>query len=705
MKKTLLFVLMLAMAATLICAVNYRKTNLTDKEKVILNTLLQVMQYMHFHPQELDDEFSKKSFDFYLDDLDGMKLFFTQAEVSQLKQYELKIDDLAKEYNLEFVDLSDQLAETAIARSRKFYEELIAQPFNLKKVEVLEMDNDKRTYATDEAALKTYWRKTLKYQIISKVDSKLEDQEKNEALKEKKTLDEIIKKAQKETKQLFDDWFDRMDELRRSDRFESYLNAMTHSFDPHSDYFSPKGKEDFDLTMGGRLEGIGARLGTKDDYAEVASIVPGGPAWKGKELEVGDLITKVTQKGAEPVDILGMRLDDVISLIRGKKGTVVILTVKKKDGTIKDVEIERDEVIIDVAYARSIILDLDDRVSNIGYIKLPMFYSSFDGGKSCAEDIAKEIDKLKAQNINGIILDLRYNGGGSLQDVVKMSGLFIEKGPIVQVKSRSRKPLVLEDEEGSVAYDGPLIVLVNTFSASASEILAAALQDYQRAVIVGSNSTFGKGTVQGFYDLDRVPSADPKFKPLGQVKLTIQKFYRINGGSNQLKGVIPDIILPDQFAFLEAGEKEEENALKWSQIQPISFGQNAYQLPDLAQLKAKSSVRVQQNPSFSLILDNAKLLKENEEETVYPLALKDFRDLMDQREAETQRFSKIMDAPVAGLNIKELQADMAFINADSSRIARHEDWLKQVKKDIYIEESLLIMRDMLGARSKVVKRN
>ena len=505
MKNTLLFTLILAVAASLICAVNYKKSNLTEKEKVILNTLLQVMQYMHFNPQELDDEFSKKSFDFYLDDLDGMKLFFTQQEVRQLKQYELEIDDQAKENNLEFFDLSNQLAEKAIERSHQFYKELIAQPFDLEKIEDFETDSDKRTYAADEAALKEHWRKTLKYQIVSKVDSKLEDQEKNKDLKEKKSLDEIIKKSQKETKQLFDDWFDRMDELRRSDRFESYLNTMTHSFDPHSAYFSPKEKEDFDLRMSGKLEGIGARLGSKDDYAEVASIVPGGPAWKGKELEVGDLITKVTQKGEDPVDILGMRLDDAVSLIRGKKGTVVILTVKKKDGTIKDIEIERDEVIIDVAYARSVILDLSEQVSDIGYIKLPMFYSSFDGGKSCAEDIAKEITKLKAQKVNGIILDLRYNSGGSLQDVVQMSGLFIEKGPIVQIKSRGRKPLILEDEDADVTYDGPLIIMVNTFSASASEILAAAMQDYKRAVIVGSNSTFGKGTVQGFYDLDRVP--------------------------------------------------------------------------------------------------------------------------------------------------------------------------------------------------------
>lgn len=673
-----------------------------DKEKLVLETLLAVMDQVHFKPQDLNDDFSKKAFKQYLDDIDGTKWFFTQEEVDQLKQYELKIDDEANAGTLDFFDLSITLLDQAIARSERIYNEYVDYDFDFDKKETLELDSDKKPFPKDEAEQKEYWRKYLKYQIVSKIDGKLEGQEKAE---DKKTTAELIVESQKETKELYDGIFETINEMRRSDRFEAYLNAFANLYDPHSVYFSPKGKQDFDIRMGGKLEGIGARLSADGDYVKIASIVPGGPAWQGKKLEVDDVIYRITQGDKEGEDIKGMRIDDVVSRVRGKKGTIVILTVKKKDGNMQDIKIERDEIILDVAKARSAIMDVEDKVNNIGFIRLPAFYSSFDGGEgnSCAIDVAEEIEKLKKENVNGIILDLRYNGGGSLPDVIDMSGLFIEEGPIVQVKSRRRAAQVYNDEDASVLYDGPLIVMVNAHSASASEILAAALQDYDRAVIVGSESTFGKGTVQGFFDLDRALPGNSDLKPLGQVKLTFQKFYRVNGGSNQLKGVIPDIVLPDQFSYIKTGEKEETNALEWSEIDAVKHSQAVYKMPDIAQLKAKSGARVQNNEVFRLINEDAKRLKDNQDKSAYPIDLAGFSKVIDDRKAESKKYTDILDKDIPEVKIRNMEADIAEMATDSAKIGRNEDWLKQMQKDVYVEECLLIMKDMIQSGTNYVE--
>ena len=413
-------------------------------------------------------------------------------------------------------------------------------------------------------------------------------------------------------------------------------------FDPHSGYYEPKDKENFDIGMSGTLEGIGARLQTEGDYTKVVSIVPGGPAWKGKDLEENDLIMKVTQEDDEEgVDVTGFRLDDVVKMIRGKKGTKVKLSVKKVDGSIEDIIIVRDVVIIEESYAKSAILNFPDKIQNIGYIKLPRFYADFSrrGGPSCSKDIAKELEKLQAQNVNGVILDLRNNGGGSLRDVVKMSGLFIEEGPIVQVKSRSRRPEVLEDVDPRVQYRGPLVVMVNSFSASASEILAAALQDYNRAIIVGSNSTFGKGTVQRFFDLDRAIRGNSEVKPLGEIKMTIQKFYRVNGGSTQLKGVTPDIILPDRYHYFKTGEKDHDFAMEWTEIAPVMYSQNVTRVNDeLNGLRRASEVRVKNSDAFQLVLENAKRLKKQSDETNYTLNFEAHMSQKLQREKESDKY-------------------------------------------------------------------
>jgi carboxyl-terminal processing protease len=475
---------------------------------------------------------------------------------------------------------------------------------------------------------------------------------------------------------------------------------MTNIYDPHTDYFNPKEKEDFNINMSGRLEGIGARLQTDGDYTRVVSIVPGGPAWKQKELQVDDLIIKVKQEDEEePVNVTGMHIDDVVSLIRGKKGTVVTLTVKKVDGSITQISIERDEVILDEGFVRSLIVEDEGTDQKIGYIQLPRFYADFENpkGRSCAEDVKKELEKLKKHKVDGIIFDLRNNSGGSLNDVVEMSGLFIETGPIVQVKSRSSEPQVLEDKDASVVWDGPLLVMVNAYSASASEILAAALQDYERAIIVGGTSTFGKGTVQRFFDLDRVIRDNTEAKPLGELKFTIQKFYRINGGSTQLRGVYPDITLPDNFSLIETGEKQMEHPLQWTEIDALDYTQDITNLPDIELLRRESEKRIQSDSIFAKVEAYAVRMKELRDDSTYPLQIEQYRAEIEARDAESESYKSLFNK-IEDMSITNLPEDLDYIQSDSSRIARNDAWVASVHKDIYIDESMEILYDMSHPR-------
>ncbi len=689
----------------------YPKVDIKEKEGLILYATMSYLDQVHFKTMRIDDTFSKNVFDNYISYIDPGKRYLTQKDLLEMEVYKTDLDDQATERTFEFFDLSMIVIEKAVRKAKGIFVNVIDDEFDFTKDEFIEMDIEKRTYAADDAELKDHWRKMIKYDILTRLNRKMEDQDEMKngvsendgegsdmKKEEPKTYDQLLKESREKTKETFEEMFDRLEKLRRSDRFEAYLNAITHIYDPHSDYFNPKEKQDFDIRMGGKLEGIGARLSTDGDYTKVVSIVAGGPAWKGKDLEVNDLIVAVTQEGEETMDITGMRLDDVVQQIRGKKGTIVVLSVKKKDGSIVDITIERDVVQIEETFAKSLILNHKDVIENVGYIKLPKFYSSFEkeDGNSCSVDVANEIEKLKAQNVSGIILDLRNNGGGSLNDVVDMSGLFIESGPIVQVKSRLKEPRIYEDPDPSAKYDGPLIVMVNAFSASASEILAAALQDYDRAIIVGGNSTFGKGTVQRFFDLDRAIRGNDQLKPLGQVKMTMQKFFRIDGGSTQLKGVVPDIILPDNFQFIETGEKEYDDAMEWSEIEPVSFDQDVFVVNKKQSLVQKSNRRVLANKSFNLVSENAKRLKENRDMTQIPLNLNDFDAMYDKREEEADKYEDLLDVKIEGLVASNLNVDLKKIQIDDASIETNEDWLESIQSDIYIDETLKIMRDLVS---------
>jgi carboxyl-terminal processing protease len=681
-----------------------------EKEAMIVQTLISGLANLHYKPKTIDDKFSKDVYKLYLTRLDNAKRFFTQSDIDQLKKYETLIDDQTNNASYDFFDLSMQLLEKQLNATQTYYRDILAKPMEFSKDESIEMDGEKRDYAKNESDLKEYWHKILKYEVLNRIVDKETAQEKEEKdengnIKPKKSYEELEADARKDVLKTYDDWYKRMFKAKRMDRLSDYLNCITNVYDPHTGYYEPKDKEKFDQDMAGKFEGIGARLMQDGEYVKVNEIIPGGPAWKQKELEVGDVIMKVAQGAAEPVDIAGMDMDDAIKMIKGKKDTEVRLTVKKKsDGKTKVIIIIRDEVVIEETFAKSLILNTKDGKDKIGYIKLPRFYADFENanGSSCARDVANEVEKLKKEGVNGLIIDLRNNGGGSLRDVVQMSGLFIKDGPIVQVKSREDRPEVLRDYDKNIQYDAPLVILVNQGSASASEIMAAALQDYGRAVVVGAKGTYGKGTVQRFFDLDRSISGHQDIKPLGEVKLTIQNFYRINGGSTQLRGVTPDIILPDNYNYLKVGEQENEYPLDWSEISPASY-EKVGSIKDIGKLRSMSESRVKKNPTFTKIEENAKRLKKRRELTKYPLEYKKYKKFDEDLTLEAKKYEDMLKE-IAEMDIDNPSTDKAKIQSDSVYVARNQDWFKNVKKDIQLYETLNIMYDMIRQNGEMTHK-
>jgi carboxyl-terminal processing protease len=693
-------------AVAILFGAYYPNMDSQQKESVLINTILTSLQRFHFQPVPIDDDFSEKLYDLYLERIDGGKRFLVKEDVNELMKFRHQLDDEAMQGSFTFFDKAQEKLDAGVLKTQKYYREILAKPFDFSINEKVETDGDKKEFAASEKELKEQWRLMLKYEVLRRLNSKLEEQEKGEDEElAGKSFEELEEMTREDVLKVYDDWYDRLAKLKRQDRMSDYLNTITNVYDPHTNYFEPIEKENFDIGMSGKLEGIGARLQTDGDYTKVSSIVPGGPAWKGKDLEENDVIMKVAQGEEEPVDITGMQINEVVSLIRGPKDTEVKLTVKKVDGLIKTITIVRDVVILEEGFAKSLIIesDLGDKV---GYIKLPRFYADFEdaSGRFCSDDIEKELSKLDGESVDGVILDLRNNGGGSLRDVVKMAGFFIEEGPIVQVKSRGRKPEVLTDNDPGVKYDGPLVVMVNDFSASASEILAAALQDYNRAVIVGTNSTFGKGTVQRFFDLDRAIIGNNEVKPLGSIKLTMQKFYRVDGGSTQLKGVVPDVILPGSYKYLETGEKENDYPLEWTEIPAVAYEQDVYAVNGLDRIVANSKERVAQNEVFQKVESNAVRLKEQREMSTYPLVLEEFQSWNKKMEEEAKSYSD-MFKPIDAMKIRNLEVDKTSIEAEESKKARNDEWLKDVQKDVTLYETLNILHDLISNSVADVRKN
>ncbi|OWY24204.1 tail-specific protease [Sphingobacteriales bacterium UPWRP_1] len=672
---------------------------LPEKGEAILRVMMQDLASEHYEPLPINNEFSERVYNLYLDDLDPTKRFLLQSDVAELEKYKTKIDNQILDVSFEFLNLSVKIIDARVAEAKTYYTQILEQPFDFTKDESMELDPKKLGYVPTKEALKTRWYQSLKYQTMVRLADMMEEQEKalekGDKTYKTKTIEEMEAEARQKVLKTQDSWFNRMAKITPDDRLAAYLNSITSAYDPHSNYFPPKAKEDFDISLSGRLEGIGATLQEKDGYIKVISIVPGSPSARQGELQVDDVILKVAQGADEPVDVVDMRLDDAVQLIRGKKGTEVRLTIKKVDGTVKVISIIRDVVMIEEGYAKSALVKDTQLATTTGYINLPKFYADFNhqDGRNCADDVAKEISKLKAEGVNGIILDLRDNGGGSLRDVVDMAGLFVDNGPIVQVKSRDEVPYVYEDRDPQTHYNGPLVILVNQFSASASEIMAAAMQDYGRAVIVGSKATYGKGTVQRFTNLDALV-ADNALRPMGSLKLTIQKFYRINGHTTQLNGVIPDIMLPDKYAQIEVGEKEQQYAMPFDQIAAAKYKPWQSSNPfNIEKIKSQSHQRIDNNPTFQLIEQQAAYLKEQRDNTTETLNLAKYRAEQKQNEAQNKKFNDITGA-IPELAAQSLQSDISEMAGDTAKLARAKDFTAKLSKDVYLLEAVSIINDM-----------
>ena len=669
-----------------------------QKDKLLLELLTMVLERGHYSPVAIDDAFSKKVYAKYLDNIDPTKRFFLQSDIEEFSKYETKIDDMIKNKDLTFFNLTNSRLLQRMQECRAIYDDVLSSPFDFNANENINVDYEKLPYAKNKKELVDRWRKQLKLQALSSITDKqkLEDDKKEKDAKYVvKSFETIEKEVRESSLKSLNEYFDFIQkELTRNDWFSIYLNAIVERFDPHTFYFSPEDKEKFDVSMSGTFEGIGARLQKKNDAVEISELISGGPAWKGKELEAGDLILKVGQGKDEPIDVAGMRLDDVVKKIKGPKGTEVRLTVKKVDGTIKVISIIRDEVETEETFAKSSVVEKDGK--RFGVIYLPKFYISFENkeNRDAYKDVAAEIERLKAQNIDGIVMDLRDNGGGSLETVVKMVGLFIPEGPVVQVKAPGRSPEILPDPDKKVQYDGPLVVMINNFSASASEIFAAAIQDYKRGIVLGSKHSYGKGTVQNVIDLNQFIRGN-SYGDLGALKTTIQKFYRINGGSTQREGVLSDIIFPDRYTYLDMGERDEESALPWDKIAPAKYEP----LPiNYDQIIANSKKRIASNNYFNLIDENAKWIFERKDENTFSLNLNQFKKEMALSDAKIKKFKAISDYNNK-LKFNSLPNEIALFEKDSLLKQKRERWHEDLQKDLYIEETLNVIAEIRASQN------
>ena len=676
------------------------------KYQKILRNVGIVLEQGHYNPKKIDDKFSQEVLKKFEDDLDPDKYIFLQGDIDAFKKYENRIDDEIHGAPLEsFYAITDVYLKR-IDEVSDSYKEILKKPFDFNRDESLQTDGDKRNYPTSIAERNEYGRKRLKYLVLVRYVDLQEERDanikKDSAYKPDSTLQrEAIGIVSKQ----MDRYFETLKKHNTSDElFSTFVNDITGAMDPHTTYFAPVDKRSFDEMLSGTFYGIGAQLQEKDGKITIASLITGMPAWKSNQITPGDEIIKVAQGAAAPVDVTGYAVEDAVKLIRGeKRGSEVRLTLKKADGTVKVVSILRDKISLDDTFARSAVINNNGH--KIGYIYLPEFYANFDdpSARRSATDVAKEVVKLKAAHVEGIVIDLRGNGGGSLTDVVDMVGLFIKGGPVVQVKGRDGAPSVLDDKDKDVLYTGPLAVMVDELSASASEIFAAAIQDYHRGIIIGS-STYGKGTVQRNVSLDP-QSENPFFtqpdEGLGDVKLTFRKFYRINGGATQLRGVVPDIMLPDRLENAKLREKDNPDALHWDEIPKANYTlwNPGYSYSSVV---AAVNAQINNNVDFEGIKNEVSLLDKyrNEESPLNILQYKKMQKDIKEASKKLDDYSKLP----TNLDVKTLPVDSLDMAGDTTKITHEAQFIKSVSTDIYISETVKVMEKVIGEQQVAERR-
>jgi carboxyl-terminal processing protease len=702
MKKNFKVLLVAVFVAIASCSFTTKKFDNPEKDKLLIDLITYVLEKGHYSPKDMDDAFSRNIYKNFIDDVDPLKRYFLNSDIEEFKKYETAIDDQIKIKDVTFFKLVYTRLTERINQIEKIYPRILELPFNYSIDEELNVDYDKITYPNNIKALENRWRKQLKFTTISNYYDLIEEngtnlnekstEGKSENFENPKSLSEIEIEARENTKSSMSEYFDFVNDLESKDYFGIFLNTIVEEFDPHTNYFAPSDRDRFELQMSGKLEGIGARLQKKNDYIKIVEVISGGPAWRGEHVEVGDMIMKVRQESEkEAVSIIGMRLDDAVKLIKGPKGTKVILTIKRVDGSIEEEIIIRDVVEIEETYAKSALIKKEDK--NYGLIDLRQFYFDMQNYKerNAASDVKKEIIRLKKQGMEGLIIDLRGNGGGSLRTAVDMAGLFIKEGPIVQVASSGSKKEVLNDNDDEIVWNGPLVILVNELSASASEILAAAMQDYKRAIVVGSKQSYGKGTVQNLLDLNQW-LRNNEMGDMGSLKLTTQKFYRVNGGSTQLEGVKSDVVMADRYSYIDIGEKDYDNPLPYDKIEPANYEVWNGNI-DFEKTISRSIERITKSQQLKLIDENAQWIKNRRDVTTVNLNYESYKKDIESRIDETKKFDSI-DNYDNKLIYESLPFEIELMKQDSTLFEKRKRWHKSLGNDIYIEECINILKDL-----------
>ncbi|CAI8239704.1 MAG: Tail-specific protease [Flavobacteriaceae bacterium] len=713
LKKNFKVLLLAVFVAAASCSFTTKNFDNPEKDKLLIDLVTYVLEKWHYASPSIDDAFSEAVFTNFIDGLDPIKRYFLKQDILEFEQYKLQIDDQLKMKDLSFFNLVYNRLTLRMEESKTLYQNALSTPFDYTKDEAINVDYDALGYDETKKELQARWRRQLKFSTISTYYDFLEEkqsaeQRKAEAASQSKkyiatvneglTDKELEEKSRASTQTNLEEYYDFTDDLQRKDYFAIFLTTIVEQFDPHTNYMAPPDKDRFDQRMSGKLEGVGARLQKKKDYINVMEVISGGPAWRGEHIEVGDILLKVRQEDElEPVSIVGMRIDDAVKLIKGPKGSKVILTVKGVDGSIREEIITRDVVELEETYAKSTLINKQE--NTFGLINLPAFYFNMQNYKerNAATDIEKELLALKQEGIEGLVLDLRNNGGGSLRTAVDIAGLFIKKGPVVQVASSDGTKDVLEDEDSTIVWDGPLVILVNELSASASEILAAAMQDYKRAIVIGSKQTYGKGTVQNVVDLNRWLRKNDQ-GDMGALKLTTQKFYRVNGGSTQLEGVKSDVVMPDRYSYFDVGERDYDNPLPYDKISPASY-QPWEGFIDYKATIDKSNRRIAQNNQLKLIQENALYIKERRDQMDVTLNLTSYSKQIDQNKEAVKKFDSL-DTYDNMLSYRSLPKELVLMREDTTLVEKRKRWHKNLTKDVYLEEAISVLQDLKLANMK-----
>ena len=696
MKKNITTILISFVICFVSCNSISKNFESDDKDSLVIQLITYVLDQAHYLDIEIDDNFSEKVFDSFLQNIDPYKRYLYQSDIDMLSKYKYEIDDAFNQPNLEFFNLAHEILIQRIDEAKQISQEVLSKPFDFQLEEIFNFDIEELQYVGTRANLVERWRKLMKVYLIENFHDEIKEDErtlKKDSTFKARSYSEIEIETREILNETMADYFVIMEEeFQRQHWFSIYLNSFVSQYDPNTSYLDPEDRDRFNIDMSGNYAGIGAVLRKKVDKIEITELISGGPAWRNNSLEKGDMILKVRQENdSEPVSIVGYRLADAVKLIKGEKGTNVFLTVKKVDGTVSEISIERDIVLLEETYIKSSLVEKDG--NNYGIINIPKFYIDFENqdNRDAAKDLKIEINRLKEQGVQGLVIDLRNNGGGSLKTVVDMAGMFIESGPVVQVKYFDKEKQVLRDRDRSILWKGPLVILVNEGSASASEILAAAMQDYNRAIIIGGNQTWGKGTVQNIFPLNRMVRGNTK-GDLGALRYTTQKYYRVNGGSVQLEGVKSDINLPFRYKYLDFGEKDSENPLQWDEIENINYKKwNSNFDFDFA-IK-NSQKRMKQSEHLKLVDENAKWIKDVREKKIFNLNYQKFRSELEENIKTTDKFKKL-DNFSLDYSFKSLPYESQMIENDSVLGTKRERWHKSLNKDIYIGEALNVLSDL-----------